>query len=172
MRRLYLVRAFRRSFYGGSSNTQEPSRFLDEIPAELMAPTYQRNRPQRAGGSAGGAFGGRSTPEWGRRSPSSYPTARPQSSPGARPLGGSSGASSRGATGNWGTMDEPTAPAEEPAQEQKLSPGDRVIHRLFGPGLVLKVDESPGKVEVQVLFDAKSVGKKTLDQAFAGLQKL
>ena len=59
-------------------------------------------------------------------------------------------------------MDEPTAPAEEPAQEQKLSPGDRVIHRLFGPGLVLKVDESPGKVEVQVLFDAKSVGKKTL----------
>ena len=172
MRRLYLVRAFRRSFYGGSSNTQEPSRFLDEIPAELMAPTYQRNRPQRAGGSAGGAFGGRSTPDWGRRSPSSYPTARPQSSSGARPLGGPSGASSRGATGNWGTMDEPTAPAEEPAQEQKLSPGDRVIHRLFGPGLVLKVDESPGKVEVQVLFDAKSVGKKTLDQAFAGLQKL
>jgi hypothetical protein len=69
-------------------------------------------------------------------------------------------------------MDEPATPVEEPAQEQKLSPGDRVIHRLFGPGLVLKVDESPGKVEVQVLFDAKSVGKKTLDQAFAGLQKL
>jgi hypothetical protein len=69
-------------------------------------------------------------------------------------------------------MDEPAPPAEGPAQEQKLSPGDRVIHRLFGPGLVLKVDESPGKVEVQVLFDAKNVGKKTLDQAFAGLQKL
>ncbi|HEY7019608.1 MAG TPA: UvrD-helicase domain-containing protein [Ktedonobacterales bacterium] len=175
MRRLYLVRAFRRSFYGGSSNTQEPSRFLDEIPAELMAPTYQRNRPQRAGGSAGGAFGGRSTPEWGRRSPSSYPSSpasRPSSSSGTRPLGGPSGASSRGSSGGWGSMDEATAPAEEPAQEQKLSPGDRVIHRLFGPGLVLKVDESPGKVEVQVLFDAKSVGKKTLDQAFAGLQKL
>ena len=97
---------------------------------------------------------------------------RPDSSSGSRSLGGPSGASSRSATGGWGDTDEPARPAEEPAQDQKLSPGDRVIHRLFGPGLVLKVDESPGKVEVQVLFDAKSVGKKTLDQAFAGLQKL
>ena len=40
--RLYLVRAVRRSFYGGNMNYQEPSRFLAEIPRELMVTTRQR----------------------------------------------------------------------------------------------------------------------------------
>jgi superfamily I DNA/RNA helicase len=165
MRRLYFVRAFRRSFFGGSSNYQEASRFLNEIPADLLAPTYQRNRPQRAGEPASNPFGARPAP--GQRpalSRAPAPAPRPQA-PGAR---------SGGPTGSWGSLGEEAAPtaSEEPARDERLSPGDRVIHRLFGPGLVLKVEESPGKVEVQVLFDAKSVGKKTLDQAFAGLQKL
>ncbi len=36
MRRLYLVRAYRRSFFGESHST-EPSRFLDDIPSSLIA---------------------------------------------------------------------------------------------------------------------------------------
>jgi hypothetical protein len=69
-------------------------------------------------------------------------------------------------------LDDPATPDEEPVEEQILRPGDWVLHRILGPGQVMKVDESPDRVEVQVLFDAKSVGKKTLDQAFARLQKL
>ncbi|MEO7002721.1 MAG: UvrD-helicase domain-containing protein, partial [Ktedonobacterales bacterium] len=48
MKRLYLVRAFRRSFYGGSS-MMEASRFLDEIPHELMSLTHQRAQRQTGG---------------------------------------------------------------------------------------------------------------------------
>ena len=74
MQRLYLVRAFRRSFYRRQQQHAGAVALPRRDPAELMAPTYQRNRPQRAGGSSGGSFGGRPTPEWGRRSPSSYPS--------------------------------------------------------------------------------------------------
>ena len=51
-----------------------------------------------------------------------------------------------------------------------LAPGDRVIHRLFGRGLILKVSEDGGSQTVEVLFD--SAGKKTLDVTFARLEKI
>ncbi len=72
MRRLYLVRAFRRSFYGGVSQTQEPSRFLMEIPKEAITLSQQRlpraneqtgeradraGEPERAGKILRPAFG-------------------------------------------------------------------------------------------------------------------
>ena len=56
----------------------------------------------------------------------------------------------------------PTAPAD-------LKPGDRVMHRLFGEGTILKVTEERGGLSVEVLF--KSAGKKTLDPSFAKLEK-
>jgi hypothetical protein len=49
-------------------------------------------------------------------------------------------------------------------------PGDRVVHRLFGQGLVLTVEETRGSTSVDVLFDR--AGKKTLDLAFANLQRI
>jgi hypothetical protein len=45
-----------------------------------------------------------------------------------------------------------------------------VVHRLFGQGVVLKVEEAKGSTSVVVSFDR--VGKKTLDLAFAGLQRV
>ncbi|HKS68849.1 MAG TPA: UvrD-helicase domain-containing protein, partial [Ktedonobacterales bacterium] len=51
MRRLYLTRALRRSFYGGNSLFQEASRFITEIPAELMEATRQ-SAARVASGSA------------------------------------------------------------------------------------------------------------------------
>jgi hypothetical protein len=55
---------------------------------------------------------------------------------------------------------------------ESVRPGDRVIHRLFGPGLVLRIDETDQGMEAQVFFDAKSVGKKTLNLAIAQMKKL
>ncbi|MGH2485066.1 MAG: hypothetical protein ACRDHE_03540, partial [Ktedonobacterales bacterium] len=67
-------------------------------------------------------------------------------------------------------------PPEEPTSEGisgepvTLTPGDRVLHRLFGEGTVLRVIQEKGTTSAEVLF-IKS-GKKTLDLAFANLQKI
>ncbi len=45
-KRLYLVHAFRRSLWGGSE-VQEPSRFLDEIPADLLSGMVNRQGRRR-----------------------------------------------------------------------------------------------------------------------------
>jgi superfamily I DNA/RNA helicase len=180
MHRLYLVRAIRRSFYGGS-NYQEPSRFLEEIPRELLATTYQRARPRS---SHGGADAGRSGDvSWSRPRTSGTTGALP-SRPGSsmRPsssVSAPSSASSVGTNGGWGPLAGIPAgsageltTAETPGSGEPLKAGDRVMHRLFGAGIVLKVEQTKDATSVQVLFDAPSVGKKLLDLAFAGLQKI
>ena len=173
MRRLYLVRAYRRTFYGGASY-QEASRFLDEIPADLLRVTHERaprggvsaetgetrprqqpvtpwglpQRSQTNGARVGGGYGGSlpTTPGAAPRPPA------PPTSPHATPPAAS------------------VEPAAEAAPATTLSPGDKVAHRLFGHGLVLKVSETPDSTTVDVLFD--TAGRKTLDMAFARLEKL
>lgn len=49
-------------------------------------------------------------------------------------------------------------------------PGDRVRHRLWGEGTVLKVTESGGATMVEVLF--KDRGKKVLDATFANFERV
>jgi hypothetical protein len=44
------------------------------------------------------------------------------------------------------------------------------MHRLFGAGLVLRIETAKDTTTVEILFDR--VGKKTLDTAFAGLQRI
>ncbi|WIG61989.1 MAG: ATP-dependent DNA helicase UvrD/PcrA [Ktedonobacterales bacterium] len=176
MRQLYLTRAFRRSFYGGNALFQEASRFLDEIPVELMIATRQRSRsssgdgstarqPSRSGGGLWGSSGAGSSRS---TSPNGSRFTSPPSRSGAptpiwthRPAAAAS-------------VPEPAAPEESmPAESDEpvtLTPGDRVLHRLFGEGTVLRVSEESGSTTVEVLF--KTAGKKTLDLAFAKLQKV
>lgn len=170
MRRLYLTRAFRRSFYGGNSVFQEASRFLEEIPPVLITATRQRVRTgaPEVGVSTGRTGNGNSS-LWGNQngnSRSSLP------------------AGSRFTSPQPATRTQPTAPLSSPAyetpvlstpappitQDVKLQPGDRVMHRLFGDGTVLKVSEERGSTTVDVLF--KTAGKKTLDLSFANLTKI
>ena len=80
-KRLYLVHAMRRSVWG-SSNMQEPSRFLDEIPAHMLTgmvnrygrrqESYRRSTSwgddQSQGGWGGGRSGGQSGGRSGSRS--------------------------------------------------------------------------------------------------------
>jgi ATP-dependent DNA helicase UvrD/PcrA len=149
MRRLYLVRAYRRTFYGGAS-FQEASRFLDEIPAGLLRVTHER--PPRGGVSAttGETRPRPAPPSWGQRpvAPGS-PTPTPAASAPAR---------------SEASAEVVSAPAQD------LEPGDKVMHRLFGRGLVLKVTATGGTVTVDVLFDTS--GRKTLDVAYARLERL
>ncbi|MBF6591009.1 MAG: ATP-binding domain-containing protein [Ktedonobacterales bacterium] len=168
MHRLYLVRAFRRSFFGGNAMFQEPSRFLAEIPPHLVTTTRQQVR-EGAGTERAGATFTRARAAGGQPA-------------GNRPgVGASADRSAAARTGaapaGWGLPVAVPAPAAAPdtttaddAPPEPVRPGDRVAHRLFGPGLVLKVAETVDSTVVEVLFDTK--GKKTLDLAFAGLRKL
>ncbi|MGZ3678615.1 MAG: ATP-dependent helicase, partial [Ktedonobacterales bacterium] len=173
MRRLYLTRAFRRSFYGGNSVFQEASRFLEEIPAILISATRQRVRTGapavgvssgRSGGNGSlwGSQGGssRSTSPSGSRFTPSQPATR--TPVGTQPAG-------RFSAPDFDTP-APTTSTTPAAQDVKLQPGDRVMHRLFGDGTVLKVSEERGSTTVEVLF--KTAGKKTLDLSFANLTKI
>src|SRR5262249_3781568 len=69
--RLYLTRAFRRSFYGGNSAMQEASRFLDEIPTALVTATRQRAHRASAPEAATPALRRGARGLWG--SPSAIP---------------------------------------------------------------------------------------------------
>ncbi len=167
MKRLYLTRAFRRSFFGGNSAMQEASRFLDEIPDALVTATRQRPRraavapapvPAYARPSGGGLWGGSGAgprpvqPVAPRTGGDSFSQRRPTSAPAAEAI-----------------TAEP-APPPEPAVAADLKPGDRVMHRLFGDGIVLKVGDDHGSTSVVVTFS--KAGKKELDLAFAKLQKI
>lgn len=169
MRRLYLVRAYRRTFYGGAS-FQEASRFLEEIPADLLRVTHER--APRGGVSA-------STGETRPRTQPANPWGLPQTARGAgQQRAGGGFAANVPATPRTTAMPAPSAqPPREPAPPSQastpatsLAPGDKVMHRLFGRGLVLKVDTTADTTTVDVLFDV--AGRKTLDMAFARLEKL
>jgi len=156
MRRLVLTRAIRRSFYGGNSVFQEASRFLEEIPQTLITATRQRSQ-RTAFESASPTSGGKSR-MW--ESPAPAP-------PRAPAFGGGSSADPQPAAAGGTSWDGTPAAA---AEQGSLKPGDRVLHRLFGAGTVLKIVEDKGSTSADVLF--VTAGKKTLDLAFANLQKL
>jgi DNA helicase II / ATP-dependent DNA helicase PcrA len=153
MYQLYLLRAFRRSFFGGNALMQEPSRFLEEIPRELVS--FSRQHAAGGGRSAarGGATNGRE-PASSRPAPSAFGQPKP--------------ARSDISQGDAPSAEVGNQSAAAPAQQ--LQAGDHVIHRLFGRGLVLNMTDDNGVRTAEVLFD--QVGKKTLDLNFARLEKI
>jgi DNA helicase-2/ATP-dependent DNA helicase PcrA len=174
MTRLYLTRAIRRSFFGGSAVYQEASRFIEEIPDELLSytrPLRQADRNNYPGDSRRRSSqrdrehgiwespaGYRRGPSW-ITPPGELDTRRPITLPGHQPV------------------DEALQPqfmrndaGAETSSTADLVPGDHVIHRLFGEGTVLKVTTERGGTAIEVLF--KSSGKKTLDPNFAKLEKV
>lgn len=164
MKRLYLVRAFRRSFFGGNSSLQEPSRFLSDIPrthirAEARPSLDRTTTPSRGLVDA-------------PRRPTS-PTLRPPNAGPAPfvPRERRYGSQQPPAIPSTPQADvsSDVAPTPPPSRERLPSPGDTVRHRLFGKGLVMRVIADPDTTTVEVLFERENVGRKTLDLAFAKL---
>ena len=143
--RLYLHRAFRRGFRGGSGPSS-PSRFLSDIPQKLIvtASTARGDFRRRVGTLSPG-----------------YKTA------GATPahVGGPGLATAKAgvAAGQGpelpGTADKPT-----------LATGDKVRHATFGEGIVTATKPSKGDVEVTVAF-ADGQGVRRLLLSVAPLEK-
>jgi ATP-dependent DNA helicase UvrD/PcrA len=183
MRRLYLVRAYRRSYFGETQVT-EPSRFLEDIPVELVKSEGGAGSTRQSGGSratvrrrsswdddynqdsssareTGRVFGSgkppvsSQAPQWTPRT-SSKPASLPQKS-------------SNNVTPPLSSSNVPSIPAKPKGQQFK--PGDRVRHDKFGEGVILKSEMVQDTEFVDVQFQGKH-GKKRLSMDFANLEKI
>jgi DNA helicase-2/ATP-dependent DNA helicase PcrA len=179
MRHLYLVRARRRSIYGETQYT-EASRFLEDIPEDLLATkrpvdlTKASLRRQQANrdrdndfnqdfddSQAGGRVFGRGTP------PPRTPNAPIRFPSPPRSDSSSFNVPPSAAKGNIKKQkQEPAKP-----KEAQFKAGDRVSHDIFGVGVILK-SEMEGNTEfVEVQFKGE-YGKKRLSMDFARLERL
>ncbi len=186
--RLYLVHAHHRSTYGVGAQS-DASRFLSELPEELLA-SERSAAPFRRGGDwprgtddEGGWLPG------GYRSPTRHvneplrPISLPDMSapPTPRPVGRQlDAARQRVASANYtgagavdlgsGTFSAPGAGDALGAEEDPAwKAGDRVKHRRFGDGIVVSSRIVKGDEEVTVAFVGEGV--KRLIAAYAGLER-
>jgi DNA helicase-2/ATP-dependent DNA helicase PcrA len=187
--RLYLVNARHRSTWGVGA-ASEPSRFLAELPEELMDADRQAGTPFRRGGwgdqrgvdDAGWLPSGYRSPRRDRISEPLRPISLPDMAAPARPVGGDlERARERVAAAGYaggGELDlgEGTFGAGQPAQsaesatgELAWQAGDRVRHRRFGEGIVVSSQWVKGDEEVTVAFVGQGV--KRLIAAYAGLER-
>jgi len=153
--RLYLTHAWARMIFG-QTQYNPPSRFLDEIPSNLI---------EEAPGSRGTGRKLR-TSVFGSSGTSRY-----------RSDSHDSGSSSGGGGGFGRSRDrmvdtalKPRGPEPSGADDLDLKIGDDVLHRKWGDGVILDLRGSGDKTEVVVRFP--SVGEKTLLLAWAPLEKV
>ncbi len=200
MRRLYLVRAYRRSFFGESHPT-EPSRFLDDIPSSLIAnPATPTSTSTPATGGTRSQMGTRTTQrrgtnwdddDYNQDQGYSRDIGRTFGSGKSNTYGGKSTAKpDRIIPPSWaprtGSHSSPTVPPSAPSEkkmppqpapkpekpkEQQYKPGDKVRHDKFGEGVILKSEMEQNTEFVEVQFKGKT-GKKRLSLDFARLEKI
>lgn len=182
MRRLYLIRAYRRSYFGESQVT-EPSRFLEDIPLNLVSnqgaagsrsPGSSRtNVPRRS--SWGDEYNynqdTRTSRETGRVFGSGKPqvsSLKPKSA--SRPLSNTTPTSPKIAPSQK-NIPAGKPPGQSKPKRQQYKPGERVRHDKFGEGIILESEMEQNTEFVEVQFQGK-YGKKRLSLDFAKLEKI
>jgi DNA helicase II / ATP-dependent DNA helicase PcrA len=148
-RRLYLTHAWSRTLFGGTQYNP-PSRFLDEIPTDLVRDVEGHRRASRSGRVYGGGGGG-----W-----------RSGSTGGDRAMGVAAGKDRIVER----AMESSRKPSRSGAEGLGLKVGDDVRHNVFGEGVILDLSGSGDKTEALVRFPA--VGEKRLLLSWAPLEKL
>ena len=149
-RELYLTGAAQRMLFGRTTRNR-PSRFVREIPGELMKTedeterfgSYHSGYGERTGYGSGYGYGARQTTVYQPNKLGSSPAPAPAA---PRP--------------------RPAVPAAEPFT---LKTGDRVYHKTFGEGSILKIEPMGGDHLLTIHFD--KVGAKRLMATFARLEK-
>jgi len=172
-RRLYLVHCFKRSLWGESA-VQAPSRFLDEIPADLLAGMVDKHGRREVGykrmtswddddasrtprSQTGGQWSGRSKsapPAWGQ---SSKPTGQGpnQAAPGKNAYWSPGGSN----TGSGSIQRKPPSSKPAPATEPTFKRRDSVQHPSFGVGTVIESVVTRDGEEVTVAFPGIGIKK-------------
>jgi DNA helicase-2/ATP-dependent DNA helicase PcrA len=190
--RLYLVHAHHRSTYGVGAQA-DASRFLAELPEDLLAAERSAAAPFRRGGERRWAGtdddgdwlpSGYRSPVRGRVSEPLRPINLPDMSapPAPRPIGRQlDAARERVAAASYedgggvdlgsGTFSVAGAGDAKGAEEEpSWHAGDRVTHRRFGDGIVVSSRIVKGDEEVTVAFVGEGV--KRLIAAYAGLERV
>ncbi len=153
-RRLYLTHAWSRTLFGGTQYNP-PSRFLDEIPKELVRDVEGHRRASRGGRTYGSGGGG-----W-------------RSERGAAGSGSGGDRALRVAAGRDRIVEralESRKPSRSGAEGLGLKIGDDVRHNVFGEGVILDMSGSGEKTEALVRF--RDAGEKRLLLSWAPLEKL
>jgi DNA helicase II / ATP-dependent DNA helicase PcrA len=150
-RRLYLTHAWSRTLFGGTQYNP-PSRFLDEIPKDLVRDVEGHRRASRSGRVYGAGGGG-----W-------------RADRGGAPAGDRA---LRVAAGRDRIVEqalENRRPRRSGADQLGLKVGDDVRHNVFGEGVIIDMSGSGDKTEARVRF--REAGEKTLLLSWAPLEKL
>lgn len=165
-RRLYLVHCMHRSLWG-ETTLQAPSRFLEEIPTELLSGMVGRQQRRTAAtqrltswSGEGGAQPQRSTTGgyWSGRS-------KPATAPGAPATGGTGravyGAPSGSGGGQGGSQLKPRSrgTAQQPTQSARFNRRDSVQHATYGVGTVIESAVTRDGEEVTVAFPGVGIKK-------------
>jgi DNA helicase-2/ATP-dependent DNA helicase PcrA len=151
--RLFISSAWSRMIFG-STQYNPPSRFLDEIPSELVTEVGGRKRGQ-------GGSGWRATP----RSSGDDTNGRIFGG------GGGSGSSGRERIVESAIRaGQRTQPRNTGAQALGLKVGDDVRHQTFGEGVIIDIIGAGDKAEARVRF--RDAGEKQLLLSWAPLEKL
>ncbi|MEZ4679535.1 MAG: UvrD-helicase domain-containing protein [Caldilineaceae bacterium] len=182
-RRLYLVYAYRRTVWG-DSNLQEPSRFLDEIPADQLTGMVNRQKRQKAtyerltSWDSDDDWGPASSNRRAERNPYNWSSERQGSTRAETegnqatywsPGGSNAGGSSAGGQRIGRAAAQPTGSPADGRQPQ-FKRRDSVQHATFGVGTVIESQLTRDDEEVTVAFPG--VGIKRLSVSLAALKKL
>ena len=191
-RQLYLVHATRRSLWG-SSTTQSPSRFFDEIPDDLLTGMVDRRGRQQESmrratawesgddeatwdrstrGAPRNAYTWEQKPKAGSGRSTTWSPAGASGSASGSASGGAYGGAKGGVESSRSSAARQTQPSAQAAGGKKaqFKRMDSVQHAKFGTGTVVESKTTRDDEEVTVAFPG--VGIKKLLVSMAGLKKL
>ena len=179
--RLYLTRAAVRSAWG-TPQEMPPSRFLDDIPAELLDVRRAATSGERMRASYGGSYGSGSygSGSYGSGSYGSGSYGRSRSREGRDPWGdtdtGAFGSGRGGASAQPAGVRKVTrmgvAPAAKPADDKPvlaLKVGDRIKHATLGTGTVTGIEGEGPRTVARIRF---GLGEKRLLVRMAPMEKI
>lgn len=143
----------RRMLYG-MTNSNNPSRFVDELPERCVS----RVRDPLCAASYGGlsGYGARGGSSFGRSSDFSFGKTQIPSASAPRSRAG-------------GTFPR-TVSQQSKAPRQIFAAGERVRHKAFGEGMVLNAVKMGNDYMLEIAFD--TVGTKKVMANFAGIEKI
>ena len=169
--RLYLTRAAVRSAWG-TPQEMPPSRFLDDIPAELLDVRRAATSGERMRASYGGSYGSGSygSGSYGRSRRSEGRDPWGDTDTGA--FGSGRGGTSAQSVGVRKVTRMGVAPAAKPAEDKpvlSLKVGDRIKHATLGAGTVTGIEGEGPRTVARIRF---GLGEKRLLVRMAPMEKI